>query len=160
MTPVGAEIDDIMCIEDDDMIFFSAGDPFRAPDLNPPGTATAERLDGESNENEYRGVVGGYKIGAFLGKGGFGEVQYGKWYSTIITNSSQVRIGTHQLTEEQVALKFIMVLCFDLNRTYKVSRDLESWNGIARWCWTHYDWNPVSYGARHYASDDEGTSVS
>ena len=75
LTRVGAEIDDIMCIEDDDMIFFSAGDPFRAPDLNPGGTAAAKNVDGGSNDaDEYRGVVGGYKIGGFLGKGGFGEV--------------------------------------------------------------------------------------
>jgi len=76
LTRIGAEIDDVMCIEDDDMLFFSAGDPFRAPDLN-PGVENAGDTEsgGGTDGNSYMGVVGGYKIGAFLGKGGFGEVR-------------------------------------------------------------------------------------
>lgn len=90
---LGAEIDDIMCIEDDDMLFFSSGDAFQAPDLNPGSETERRSAENSHKSGDFTGIIGGYKIGSFLGKGGFGEV----------------RLGVHQLTGEQVALKFIMV---------------------------------------------------
>jgi serine/threonine protein kinase len=81
---IGAEIEDVMCIEENDMLFFSTGGAFKAPGSN----------DVQSNVDSGVGtVVGGYKVSTLLGRGGFGEV----------------RLGIHQLTNEKVALKFILV---------------------------------------------------
>lgn len=79
-SPDGVEIDDCMMIEDNDLLFFSTGNNFISL----------------TNDNDTRGEdlpksIGGYKVGSFLGKGGFGEV----------------RVGEHQLTGERVAMKFI-----------------------------------------------------
>jgi hypothetical protein len=83
----GAELDDIMCIEENDMLFFSTGRAFKAPNSG--------NEDGASGftDDKMAQVVGGYKVGALLGRGGFGEV----------------RLGVHQLTNDKVALKFILV---------------------------------------------------
>jgi len=82
----GAEIDDIMCIEENDMLFFSTGRSFKAPNS---GGEDAQN----STDEKVANVVGGYKVTTLLGRGGFGEV----------------RLGVHQLTNEKVALKFILV---------------------------------------------------
>ncbi|TMW62387.1 hypothetical protein Poli38472_009880 [Pythium oligandrum] len=82
----GAEIDDIMVIEENDMLFFSAGRSFKAP-------SSAAGEEGTNNTDEkFAQVVGGYKVTTLLGRGGFGEV----------------RLGIHQLTNDRVALKFIL----------------------------------------------------
>ncbi|RLN86839.1 hypothetical protein BBJ28_00008187 [Nothophytophthora sp. Chile5] len=82
----GAEIDDIMCIEENDMLFFSTGRSFKAPNS---GNEDAQ----SSADDKVAAVVGGYKVTTLLGRGGFGEV----------------RLGVHQLTNDKVALKFILV---------------------------------------------------
>ncbi len=81
----GFEIDDCMMVEDNDVLFFSQGDDFRANSSN--------ILDSSNNESENTCpiIIGNYKVGAYLGKGGFGEV----------------RVGEHQFTGEKVALKFL-----------------------------------------------------
>ncbi|GLE05006.1 hypothetical protein PINS_up013990 [Pythium insidiosum] len=81
----GAEIDDIMCIEENDMLFFSAGRSFKAP-------SSAGDEGNTSADDKFAQVVGGYKVSTLLGRGGFGEV----------------RLGIHQLTNDKVALKFIL----------------------------------------------------
>ncbi|KAG6621454.1 CAMK/CAMKL protein kinase [Phytophthora cinnamomi] len=81
----GAEIDDIMCIEENDMLFFSTGRSFKAPNS---GGEDAQ----SSTDEKVANVVGGYKVTTLLGRGGFGEV----------------RLGVHQLTNDKVALKFIL----------------------------------------------------
>ncbi|EGZ10162.1 hypothetical protein PHYSODRAFT_522365 [Phytophthora sojae] len=81
----GAEIDDIMCIEENDMLFFSTGRSFKAPNS---GAEDAQN----STDEKVANVVGGYKVTTLLGRGGFGEV----------------RLGVHQLTNDKVALKFIL----------------------------------------------------
>jgi serine/threonine protein kinase len=86
---LGVEIDDCMMIEDDDMLFLSVTDNFI-----PPFDTSGEGFDGDSKKYEGEKiphVIGGYRIGELLGRGGFGEV----------------RIGEHQLTGDKVALKFL-----------------------------------------------------
>ncbi|TYZ63652.1 hypothetical protein PybrP1_006785 [[Pythium] brassicae (nom. inval.)] len=83
----GAEIDDIMVIEENDMLFFSAGRSFKAPSS---GKEDAQSAGG--TDEKFATVVGGYKVTTLLGRGGFGEV----------------RLGVHQLTNDKVALKFIL----------------------------------------------------
>lgn len=73
-----------MMIEDDDIIFLSGGDDFISPRLEFETSSSSER-------DKVPSIIGGYKIGKFLGRGGFGEV----------------RVGEHQLTGETVALKFL-----------------------------------------------------
>eukprot|EP00618_Florenciella_parvula_P018126 CAMPEP_0119500978 /NCGR_PEP_ID=MMETSP1344-20130328/22950_1 /TAXON_ID=236787 /ORGANISM="Florenciella parvula, Strain CCMP2471" /LENGTH=437 /DNA_ID=CAMNT_0007537103 /DNA_START=336 /DNA_END=1646 /DNA_ORIENTATION=- len=102
----GVELDDVMMVEDKEMLFFSMGADFQAPApptprLQSPGPAPgiSPSQDAEWEKNKRRdslasnmpGVIGGYKVGNFLGRGGFGEV----------------RVGTHQVSLEQVALKFL-----------------------------------------------------
>ncbi len=84
----GAEIDDIMCIEENDMLFFSTGRAFKAPGSKDETQSTGV----EDKAGGTGSVVGGYKVSTLLGRGGFGEV----------------RLGIHQLTNEKVALKFIL----------------------------------------------------
>ena len=76
-----------MMIEDDDILFLSSGDNYIQP-----------KFDGEESMHSLRAsqikppsIVGSYKVGEVLGRGGFGEV----------------RVGIHQLTGEKVALKFM-----------------------------------------------------
>lgn len=76
----GAEIDDCMMIEDNDILFVSHDRNFILP--NRPDN---------SLEYDVPKTVGGYLIGSMLGRGGFGEV----------------RVGEHQVTSEKVALKFL-----------------------------------------------------
>ncbi|KAF1318183.1 Camk/camkl protein kinase, partial [Globisporangium splendens] len=85
--PKGAEIDDIMCIEENDMLFFSTGRSFKAPSSGKGDTQNHA-------DDKFATVVGGYKVTTLLGRGGFGEV----------------RLGIHQLTNDKVALKFILAL--------------------------------------------------
>lgn len=83
----GVEIDDCMMIEDNDMIFLSAGEDFVIPML----ASDSNDKNGGKESELIPSIVGGYKVSRFLGRGGFGEV----------------RVGIHQLTGEQVALKFL-----------------------------------------------------
>lgn len=64
----GAEIDDIMCIEENDMLFFSTGRSFKTPSS---GNEDAQ----SSTDDKMATVVGGYKVTTLLGRGGFGEVE-------------------------------------------------------------------------------------
>ena len=84
---VGVEIDDCMMIEDDDILFLSNGADFQTPFLENNYGNYKKASAGEAIPH----VIGGYKVGKFLGRGGFGEV----------------RVGEHQLTGEKVALKFL-----------------------------------------------------
>lgn len=81
----GIEIDDCMMIEDDDHIFVSDGSDFIAPAVE-----LADGVVADSQDN-LPPAVGGFLVGKFLGKGGFGEV----------------RLGEHQVTGDKVALKFL-----------------------------------------------------
>src|SRR5690349_1151365 len=76
-----------MMICDDDILFFSKGEPFIAPES--VISESTEKGKGEGERLPHS--VGGYKVGELLGRGGFGEV----------------RLGDHQLTGEKVALKFL-----------------------------------------------------
>ncbi len=71
------------------MLFFSTSDGFKTPHDD----QVEDTNENEEQNGTMSGVVGGFKIGSFLGRGGFGEV----------------RTGIHQLTGEIVALKFILV---------------------------------------------------
>jgi serine/threonine protein kinase len=85
----GVEIDDCLMVEDDDMLFLSAGEDFVTPTLN-----ESDRDPGAQNSPDrvkLPAIVGGYVVGKLLGRGAFGEV----------------RVGEHQLTGERVALKFL-----------------------------------------------------
>ena len=84
----GVEIDDCMMLEDNDILFLSTGEEFIPPfqDDN-DDIPEVSRTSGDVLPL----TVGGYRVGSFLGKGGFGEV----------------RIGEHQVTGDKVALKFI-----------------------------------------------------
>ena len=75
-----------MMIEDDDILFLSNG-----PDFIAPYFQGQEERRGHSEGEAIPSTIGGYKVGKFLGRGGFGEV----------------RVGEHQLTGERVALKFL-----------------------------------------------------
>ena len=86
----GAEVDDCMMIEDDDILFLSNKDDFIPPadlvvDTQEPN------VNGRPESEKVPSMVGGYKVGDLLGRGGFGEV----------------RVGEHHLTGERVALKFL-----------------------------------------------------
>lgn len=76
-----------MLLEENGMVFLSNGDPF----INPILTEVSAASGDVSTDDKMPSLVGGYQVGALLGKGGFGEV----------------RVGTHQLTAEKVALKFL-----------------------------------------------------
>eukprot|EP01041_Mallomonas_annulata_P005975 gene5975-12052_t len=83
----GVEVDDCMMIEDNDILFFSTGDKF----ISPTSQQSKNEGDEVNKDRDMPNIVGGYKVGKFLGRGGFGEV----------------RVGEHHLTGEKVALKFI-----------------------------------------------------
>lgn len=80
-----------MMIEDDDILFLSIKEDFIAPFDHL--TDTSDHLDngGRPETEKVPSIVGGYKVGELLGRGGFGEV----------------RVGEHHLTGERVALKFL-----------------------------------------------------
>jgi serine/threonine protein kinase len=81
-----------MMIEDNDILFLSSGDNFIEPvNTNRISEKRKEYKIGGKSISNYPNMVGGYKIGSFLGRGGFGEV----------------RVGLHHLTEDKVALKFL-----------------------------------------------------
>ena len=82
----GVEINDCMMIEDNDILFLSAGNNFIEPT-----NVSIDNTDMGSDRDKVPSIVGGYKVGKVLGKGGFGVV----------------RVGEHHLTGEKVALKFL-----------------------------------------------------
>lgn len=86
----GVEIDDCMMIEDDDILFLSIHEDFIAP-VDLLGDIIDSSTSGRSETEKIPHIVGGYKVGDLLGRGGFGEV----------------RVGEHHLTGEKVALKFL-----------------------------------------------------
>lgn len=81
-------MDDPMLLDDNGMVFVSEGEPFIIPSRRPVAPGEEEV---PSQDENMPTLVGGYQVGSLLGKGGFGEV----------------RVGSHQLTGEQVALKFL-----------------------------------------------------
>lgn len=85
----GSELDDVMMVEDNEILFVSSGTNFVAPAPTepPPGEGGHD----EEDTSHLPGVIAGYKVGAFLGRGGFGEV----------------RLGVHQLSNEDAALKLL-----------------------------------------------------
>lgn len=83
----GVEVDDCMMIEDNDILFLSAGEDF----IIPADTINSEFNDNKNENEKLPSIVGGYRVGELLGRGGFGEV----------------RVGEHQLTGDRVALKFL-----------------------------------------------------
>ena len=74
-----------MMLEDDGIAFVSNGEDFTSPVVN-NGCGAEEDID-----STLPPMVSGYVVGTLLGRGGFGEV----------------RLGTHQLTNERTALKFL-----------------------------------------------------
>ena len=83
-----------MMIEDDDRLFFSHEESFKAPkNKREFKSVTQDGVEGGSEKNRRPSVseVGPFSVGEILGKGGFGEV----------------REGINQLTGECVALKFL-----------------------------------------------------
>ena len=99
----GDDVEDVMMIEDGEMLFLSAGADFLAPsavlstlaEQKDGGGHHHGRADGSKADSKDGAhlphTIGGYRVGILLGKGGFGEV----------------RVGEHQITHEQVALKFL-----------------------------------------------------
>lgn len=87
-TSTGAELDDPMLMDDNGMVFVSEGEAFIMPVMRALSSKATEK---PSEDENMPSLVGGYQVGSLLGKGGFGEV----------------RVGSHQLTSEQVALKFL-----------------------------------------------------
>jgi tRNA A-37 threonylcarbamoyl transferase component Bud32 len=83
----GTELDDTMLLDDNGMVFLSTGENFILPDMK----VSDDTAEGASQDENMPSLVGGYQVGSMLGKGGFGEV----------------RVGSHQLTGEKVALKFL-----------------------------------------------------
>ena len=88
----GMEIDDCMMIEDNDILFISQQDTYVPPAAPPPTEGSPTVKDRRRmSEPPLPTTIGGYAVGKFLGRGGFGEV----------------RVGEHQVTGERVALKFL-----------------------------------------------------
>lgn len=69
----------VQCVDNGEILFLAHGEPFRPPPAAAGGGASGGR------------VVGGYAVGRSLGSGGFGSV----------------KLGTHTVTGELVALKFL-----------------------------------------------------
>jgi serine/threonine protein kinase len=80
-----------MMIEDDDILFLSILEDFQAPADHITDTSENINNSGRFENEKIPHVVGGFKVGELLGRGGFGEV----------------RIGEHHLTGDRVALKFL-----------------------------------------------------
>ena len=83
----GVEIDDCMLLGDRDVVVLSHDRSSRHSPLLVPASSTVHDIE---NPSYVPSVVGHYLVGRLLGRGGFGEV----------------RLGTHQLTNQTVALKF------------------------------------------------------
>lgn len=98
---VGNEIDDLSLLEDGDIVFISAGAGFKAASSGGGACvrrgrrrrrdAVAALPDGGTGIVAVGEVVGGYRIGRLLGRGGFGEV----------------RLGVHTVSGQQAAIKFL-----------------------------------------------------
>ncbi len=81
-------------LEDDGIAFVSNGEPFMSPVINNSGNGIDAEIEAgsvSSLDTTIPSIVSGYVVGALLGRGGFGEV----------------RLGTHQLTGDKTALKFL-----------------------------------------------------
>ena len=116
----GVEIDDVMMIVDNDVLFVSDGENFISPPpptkygahsrmsskVDDGGDGGGDRGDGGDNASDRDDgihdkyaiksdnlppVIGNYKVSSFLGRGGFGVV----------------RVGIHHITGEEIALKFV-----------------------------------------------------
>ena len=81
----GVDIDDCMMLEDSDIVFLAEHHDQEFI------KNTASTDDNDMGDKTISQHVATYRVGSFLGKGGFGEV----------------RIGEHQLTGDKVALKFL-----------------------------------------------------
>jgi len=68
----GVEIDDCMMFEDNDNIFLCTEDQLSFIRSN------GGSFDNNDRDNSISSNVGSYKVGQFLGKGGFGEVRIGE----------------------------------------------------------------------------------
>ena len=66
-----------MCVEENDLLFFSTGMPFKAP---------TNKDDAQCSVDDRDTVVSGYKVGALLGRGGFGEVSGRIMYLWIVSD--------------------------------------------------------------------------
>lgn len=84
----GVEIDDCMVIGDRDIVVLSHDKTY----VHAPLLVTQRPVDDVDHPSSVPSIVGPYAVGRLLGKGGFGEV----------------RLGTHQFTNEFVALKFAL----------------------------------------------------
>jgi serine/threonine protein kinase len=88
----GKELEDVMLAEEDDILFVSAGADFEAPGPTSPARGgPGIRFYEDDDASHLPATIGGYHVGGFLGRGGFGEV----------------RIGYQQMSGEAVALKFL-----------------------------------------------------
>ena len=72
----GVEIDDCMMVEDDDIVFLSTDDQ---EFIN-----TSTTTDNGEGDKTISSIVGNYKVGKFIGKGGFGEVRIGEHQVNVI----------------------------------------------------------------------------
>ena len=86
----GNELEDAMLVGEDEILFLSTGADFEAPR---PASERSGGIPGgdEGDASHLPFTIGGYHVGNFLGRGGFGEV----------------RIGHQQMSGEEVALKFL-----------------------------------------------------
>lgn len=98
----GNEINDVMMIGDEEMLFFSHGEAFIPPKMDNNSSKSNRDADGVDTTSSSHGgrrntrrgsliSLGPFLIGETLGKGGFGEV----------------RLGINQLNGEKAALKFM-----------------------------------------------------
>lgn len=87
----GIEIDDCMMIEDNDILFISRSNEDYIQPAAPKLTSDSPKQSRCNSETPLPHTIGGFVVGKFLGRGGFGEV----------------REGDHQVTGEKVALKFL-----------------------------------------------------
>jgi len=87
----GESIDDCMMIEDNDILFISKQEDYIPPSAPPPMEGSPAQTNRKGRDEGMPSMIGGFLVGKFLGRGGFGEV----------------RLGEHQVTGEKVALKFL-----------------------------------------------------
>ena len=87
----GESIDDCMMIEDNDILFISKQEDYIPPTAPPQIKGSPTQTSRKGRDEGMPSMIGGFFVGKFLGRGGFGEVRYGE----------------HQVTGEKVALKFL-----------------------------------------------------